>query len=366
MTSDSLPEPSSPPVSPAPPVSRVTLRSLAVIALIGAAAVLLAGAVCCGIGQARMGGNLLGDAPWKVWAWPLWGDGVFRLRLGRLGVSALVGAALSAAGMALQGLLRNPLAEPYILGISSGASVGVQVGPILLAAMGGQVKDVWATQPGMALVGAILTCLVVYGIAQRHGRLDPFVLLLSGVIVSVFNSAVIMTVMLVSSRNETFEVVRWGMGGIHDSTDGQLLQLCAGCIGGGWLALLLRGAAFNTLGLGDEVASSSGVPIHWLRVEVFAVVGLMTAAAVALAGPIGFVGLIVPHICRLIVGADHRRLVLVSGFAGAVLLMLADTLGRTAGPYIGAGTIPVGVITAMAGGPFFIWLLRRRYKEGEA
>ena len=340
----------------------LTLRSLLLLASAGVAAVLLVGTICCTIGQFHMGANLLGEQAWKVWAWPLWSDGVFMVRFNRLTVSAVVGAALAAAGVALQGLLRNPLAEPYILGISSGAGVGVAVGPLVAAAAG--IESLVAT-PVLALVGALVTCMVVYGIAQRRGRLDPYVLLLSGVIVSVFNSAVIMAVMLVLQRNQVLDFIAWGMGGVPDITDPHLLRLCALGIGGGWLVLLLRGAAFNTLGLGDEVASSSGVPIHWLRVEVFAVVGLMTAAAVALAGPIGFLGLIVPHISRLIVGADHRRLVLVSGFVGAVLLMLADTLGRTVGPYVGAGTIPVGVITAMAGGPFFIWLLRRRYKEGQ-
>jgi iron complex transport system permease protein len=340
---------------------KVTLRSLAILAGIGLLAAVAIGAACSAIGQYQLGDNLLGDSPWKVWDWPLWSSKVLQIRMNRLAVASVVGAALAAAGMALQGLLRNPLAEPYILGISSGAGVGVLIGPMLAAGAG---LSSFATEPVMALVGALLTCLVVYSLAQRRGRLDPYVLLLSGVIVSVFNSAVMMAIMLVMKRNDVLNFISWGMGGISDITSPKVMGLCAACVAAGWLVLLLRGAAFNTLGLGDEVAASSGVPIHWLRVETFAIVGLMTAAAVALAGPIGFVGLIVPHICRLIVGADHRRLVLVSGFAGAILLMIADTVGRTAGPAVGVATIPVGIITAMAGGPFFIFLLRKRFKEG--
>ena len=132
------------------------------------------------------------------------------------------------------------------------------------------------------------------------------------------------------------------------------------CIAAGWLFLLMRGSAFNALGMGDAVASSLGVPVQRLRVETFVVVSLMTAAAVALAGPVGFVGLIVPHACRLIFGPDHRVLVVVAGLLGAIFVMLADTACRTAGEWVGLAEIPVGVLTALAGGPFFIVLLRRR------
>jgi iron complex transport system permease protein len=126
------------------------------------------------------------------------------------------------------------------------------------------------------------------------------------------------------------------------------------------MILLLRGSSYNTLGLGDDVAASSGVGVHWLRAETFIVAALITSAAVALAGPIGFVGLIVPHVCRMIFGPDHRKLAVISGMAGAIFLMVADTLCRTVGPLLSGGEIPVGVLTALSGGPFFIVLLRRR------
>ncbi|MFB3893791.1 MAG: FecCD family ABC transporter permease [Phycisphaerae bacterium] len=331
----------------APDKPRLTARTLGIYAGVGAGAAALVWIVSTFIGQYHISGFFLTDGVWQS-------------RALRVLAAAVAGAALGTAGMALQGLLRNPLAEPYVLGISSGAGVGVLVGPLVAAAAGlGQ----WATTPVLALGGALATCLAVYSIAQRHGRLDPYVLLLSGVIISVFNSALMMGILLFCGQNQRLGFISWGMGRIPDSPDGLMLVLCGACVVAGWLVLLLRGAAFNTLGLGDDVASSSGVRVHWLRTETFVVVGLVTAAAVGIAGPIGFLGLIVPHICRMIFGADHRRLAVVSGFAGAVLLMIADTLGRTCGGWFNVGDIPVGVITAMAGGPFFIYLLRRRFKE---
>ncbi|MGA2264939.1 MAG: iron ABC transporter permease [Phycisphaerae bacterium] len=324
------------------PTAVVNFRSLAVD--LGILAALAAGVAigCSFIGIARFG--------WTVWA----------MRLVRLATAATVGAALATAGMALQAMLRNPLAEPYILGVSTGAGVGVLVGGVLAGAIG---LAGWASEPILALVGALATCLVVYGIAQRHGHLDPYVLLLSGVIVNVFNGALMLAILLVANPNDILNFVGWGMGQIRDTTDVSLLVVCAAAAVAGWGVLLVRGAAFNALGLGDDVAASIGVHVRRLRVETFAVAAVMTAAAVALAGPIGFVGLIVPHACRLLVGPDHRRLAVWCGLVGAIFLMLADTLCRTAGEWVAVGSVPVGVITALAGGPFFIFLLRRRSRE---
>lgn len=283
---------------------------------------------------------------------------VWRIRLIRLAVAAIVGAGLATGGMALQGMLRNPLAEPYILGISSGAGVGVLMG---MAVASWYDSLPWLiTTPSLALVGALLTCGLVYGIAQRRGRLDPYVLLLSGVIVNAFNGAIMLSIYLFVKPYIVSEFIVWAMGNLPHNVSESLLLISTVCVLAGWAILLLRGAAFNALGLGDDVAGSVGVRVHWLRVETFLVVGLMTTAAVSLAGPIGFVGLIVPHICRLIVGSDHRRLVIFSGFAGAIFLMIADTLCRTVGEKLGIGQVPVGIVTAFCGGPFFIVLLRRR------
>ena len=320
---------------------RTLLRDLMVLL---PAAIVIAG-LCSLVGQVEMSG--------AIW----------QMRLMRLATAATVGAGLSVAGLALQGLLRNPLAEPYVLGIASGSGVGVLIGAALAGAWG---LAGWATQPVLALAGALATCLAVYLIAQRRGRLDPYVLLLSGVIINVFNGALMLAILLVVNPNDIISFVGWGMGMIRDTTSPLLLAVCAGAVVAGWLVIFLRGAWFNALSLGDEVAGSVGVSVHGLRLITFLVTALMTAGAVALAGPVGFVGLVVPHLCRLIIGPDHRRGALVTSLAGAVFLMLADTLCRLAGDWLNVGIVPVGVVTALVGGPFFIVLLRRRSAGGLA
>jgi iron complex transport system permease protein len=286
---------------------------------------------------------------------------VWRFRAVRVFAAGLIGLALASGGLALQGLVRNPLAEPYILGISSGAGVGVLLGRALAV---DELLPRWLTEPGLAMVGGLVTCFVVWGIAQRRGRLDPFVLLLAGVIVNVFNGALILVLFLFASPEDIASFIGWGMGQVPDwlITQPGLAWSATACILAGWGALMLRGSAFNALGMGDEVAGSMGVPVQRLRVETFVVVSLMTAAAVAIAGPVGFVGLIVPHACRLIFGPDHRVLLVVAGLLGAAFVMLADTACRTVGEWVGLAEIPVGVLTALAGGPFFIVLLRRRFR----
>ena len=330
--------------APSRPV--VTGRRLFILSAVLLGLTVAVGVACSFIGRLEFS--------WAVW----WQFRVFRLL-----VAAIVGAGLSVAGMALQGLLRNPLADPYILGISSGAGVGYLVG--LTAAPLLHWPELAAT-PVATLLGAAATCLLVYGLSQRRGRLDPYVLLLSGVIVNVMNGAVILAIMMFLLPNRIIEFIGWGMGRVPEWLWMQpaLLATCAVGVAGGWVAIFLRGSAMNALGLGDEVASSSGVGVHGLRIETFGVVSLMTAASVALAGPIGFLGLIVPHVCRLIGGPDHRQLAILSGFVGAMFLMATDTFCRMAGVWIGRGEIPLGVVTAFCGGPFFIFLLRRHGREG--
>lgn len=293
-----------------------------------------------------------------AWDWlaSLFDWWVVGYRLSRMAAAAVVGAALAVAGMALQGTLRNPLADPYVLGISSGASIGVLIGIALVRHVH---APEWLSTPALAFAGAITTSTIVYGIAQRRGRLDPYLLLLSGVIVNVFNGALIMAILAMGDRNGIIDFVQWSMGNVSDDVKPKLLTFCSVAVVAGWAVLLSRGAAFNALGLGEEVAASSGVPVHWLRVETFIIVSLMTASAVAIAGPVAFIGLIVPHICRLIVGPDHRRLAIFCGFGGAIFLMLADTLCRFILQTFDRA-IQVGIVTAFCGGPFFIYLLRRR------
>jgi len=297
---------------------------------------------------------------------------LWRMRLLRWLAAAIVGAALAAGGMALQGLLRNPLAEPYLLGVSSGAGVGVLLGMAVSARLAminwsaapllgliGQAAQLIST-PVLAFVGAILTCAAVYAVAQRRGRLDPFSIILSGVIVNTFNGAIMLVIYLYVDPNRIPDFTRWAMGQLPDSVDIGLLIVCAGFVLLGWAALLGQAAATNVLSLGDQVASSSGVAVNRVRIVTFSFVAVMTAAAVALAGPIGFLGLIVPHICRMILGPDQRVGVIASGIVGAALLVAAEGICRQVGHLIGVSLIPVGILTAIAGGPFFIVLLRRQ------
>ena len=283
------------------------------------------------------------------WAW-----------LYRLLAAAIVGAALAVGGAALQGLLRNPLAEPYILGVSSGAGVGVLLGMALSA---WYAIPMWASSPVLAFAGAIITCAAVYSISQRKGRLDPYSLILSGVIANTFNAAIMLTIYLYVDPHRIADFTHWAMGRLPDSIDVLSLSVCGLLVLAGWVVLFVKGSAFDVLGLGETVASSSGVAVNRLRTVTFLCVGLMTAAAVSLAGPIGFLGLIVPHICRMVLGPQHRRLIIASGLAGAVFLAAAESLCRYAGPWIGVSLIPVGIITALSGGPFFIFLLRRQFRE---
>lgn len=318
--------------------------------------------IAIGLACSLVGHSTLSWEPtWRIWEWELWTSQIWKVRAFRLLAAVVVGAALGTAGLATQGLLRNPLAEPYLLGISSGAGVGVLLG---ISASRWIAIPEWCTQPVLATFGALVTSVIVYGISQRRGRIDPLVLLLAGAILNVFNGALILVIQQLVQKEQVLQFVGWGMGQIPEWLWFRPMLLClsGGAVLAGWAWIFARAAALNALGLGDEVAASSGVPVHRLRLEVFLVVSLMTSAAVALAGPIGFVGLMVPHIARLVAGPDHRTLAVVCALGGAVFLMIADTLSKRLGECMAMGELPVGVVTALTGGPFFIWLLRRKLR----
>lgn len=292
-----------------------------------------------------------------AWPWDL--PAVWRLRMMRITAAAVVGAGLAVGGCSLQSLLRNGLASPYVLGISTGSGVGVLLGMTWFS------HALWAGAPLMATAGALAAMATVYLIAQRRGLLDVYSLLLAGVIVNAFNSAVMLFIYLYANPYVISEYIAWATGQFPDSPDPALLASCSALTLLGWAYLVSRGHAFNVQSLGDDVALSSGVNVHVLRVATFAVASLMTAAAVSMAGPVGFVGLIVPHICRMLLGSDHRRLLLASGFVGAALIVAVDTFCRSTPLWFGL-ELPVGVLTALGGAPFFVWLLRRQRMGGEA
>ena len=330
---------------PGPAVDRpFTAGRLTAVVLLAAGVWVVVVTLCSLIGQA--------DLSWGIWL----------PRVRRLIPASLVGAGLSVAGVALQSLLRNPLASPYILGVSSGSAVAAMLA-MLAGAAGTLTPLSLGSTTAAAACGGLATMLLVYLIAQRRGRLDPYTLLLAGVVVTAFNGAVIMLLYLVASQSIRTEITFWAMGQIREQSSLTAVSVGGVVIVAGWVALLSRAKAFNVQALGDDVASSSGVNVQALRLTTFATAALITAAAVALAGPISFVGLIVPHITRRVFGSDHRSLIITTGFIGASFLAAADTFCRTAVTFR-TGELPVGIITAMTGGPFFIYLLRRRVREG--
>jgi iron complex transport system permease protein len=279
---------------------------------------------------------------------------VFDVRLPRVVMAALVGAALSTAGVLFQALLRNPLADPYAIGTSGGAALGAALGMTVAARFG---SDAVSAVPLLAFVGAVATTLLVYGLARVGGRTPITTLLLAGVIVSVTFGYGMSLLLLLSDRygRDTRLVYAWLLGGVTTVRWPQVavigVLVCGGCsIAWGWARRL------NTLSLGEESAASVGLDVERLKTAVILVGSLLTAAAVSAAGLVGFVGLIVPHIARLAGGPSHSRLIPSAVLGGATFLVLADLLARIAAP---PTEIPLGIVTAFAGGPLFLYLLRR-------
>jgi iron complex transport system permease protein len=277
------------------------------------------------------------------------------LRLPRVLAAALAGGALAVAGVGFQGLTRNPLAEPSVLGVSSGAAFGVVVAQICglgvstLAALG---------VTAFAFAGAVLAAGAVWLIAAGGRGLSIQTLLLAGVIVGVFFSAAITVVISIVDFNRLGGVIHWLLGNLAPIPPASLAVFAGLAAVGFWL-VVAEARELNLLALGEEAALQLGVRAERLKARIFAGAALLTASVVAFAGPIGFVGLIVPHALRMVLGPDHRLLVPASLGGGAIFLLLADTLARN---IVAPAELSVGVITAFCGAPFFVWLLRTRYR----
>jgi len=278
-------------------------------------------------------------------------------RLPRILIACIVGAGLSLAGVVFQALLRNPLAEPYILGVSSGGSLGAVIA-IMLGI--GSIKGI-STLPLFAFLGALSTMFLVYSVARIGGRVPTYTLLLAGVIVNAFFSAVIMFLVSVIKQNEAYKFILWSMGDLSPVETGLTVVSMSLIVLGG-LALYYYAHAFNLFSLGEESAAQLGVEVERVKKVSFVLASLVTGASVSTCGIIGFVGLIVPHIIRMTIGADHRILMPSAALAGASFLVTADTIART---ITAPAEIPVGVVTALCGGPFFIYLLRRKRVMGQ-
>jgi iron complex transport system permease protein len=285
------------------------------------------------------------------------------LRLPRAIVAAVVGCALAAAGTALQALLRNPLAEPFVLGVSGGAALGGSL--VLVAAAGlsrvaGDAGEALGAAPPVAVgavAGAALSTVLVFGLGRIGGRLVPEAALLVGIVFNAFVAGVITLMRMLVPPEQASRLTYWLVGAVgYESAATQAWGAAAVAVAVGVLVVL--SAQLNLLTLGDEEAATLGLDVRRARGWIFFAASAATGAAVALAGMVGFVGLIVPHLVRRVVGPDHRLLVPASALFGAAFLVLADTGARLA--FLPLGTEPpVGAVTAFLGGPFFLWLLRR-------
>lgn len=335
------------------------MRRVAVMTAVWGVTVLLAltfGASHLGLGEvfSLLGARLPVLARWAGETPPAAGVIFFDIRLPRVLLAGVVGAALALAGTALQGLFRNPMASPYVLGISAGAALGAVVALIA------QIDRWFAFLPAVPLTafgGALAATLLVYSLARIKGRVPVATLLLAGIAMGSFLSAVV-SMILVFSEDSVASVLFWLMGGLSSADwSGLALVMPYFVLGAGLLVYSSR--ELNALLLGEEASQHLGIEVERLKRRLLFATSLLTAAAVAVTGIIGFVGLIVPHIVRLIVGPDHRLLIPLAGLSGAILLTVMDTLARS----LLTQEVPVGVISALLGGPFFIFLLRRHRTE---
>lgn len=283
---------------------------------------------------------------------------VEQLRLPRILVGALVGAALGTAGTTMQGLFRNPMADPGIIGVSAGGAAAA-----VIAIAAGAAGAFYLALPLYAFLGALGTAFLVYGIAAFGGRFSMATLLLAGVAVSAFLGALISAIMVSVPRNEQLrEILFWLAGGL-DGRTWEHVRLAAPMILGGAAIIVGLSRDLNLLMLGDDEARSLGVRVEAIRPLLIVAASLATGAAVAFSGIIAFVGLVVPHMLRLVLGPDHRVLVPASAVGGALFVVVADTIARTV---VQPAELRVGVITAFVGAPFFLFLLVRNKRQAEA
>lgn len=316
---------------------------------LGSLGVLLVGALAMGIALGAVPVSPFDSDPTNLFI-------LTQIRLPRVLLAALVGGALALCGAVMQGLFRNPLADPYLLGIASGATAGAA----LVIAL--HLDIYWGAVPIGAFLGGVLAVAIVYRVAQtRWAQLDNYALILSGVALAALFSAVTSFLLFYSGASQDARrLIFWILGGLGGAQWVYVLGLLGTILVAGMI-LLLFARDLNALALGEEMAAHLGIePRHLRKILLFAVT-LLTAVAVAVSGTIGFVGLIVPHMLRLIVGPDHRLLLSTSALGGAVLLTLCDAVARTV---LAPAELPIGIITALLGAPFFLFLLRRRAQLG--
>ena len=276
----------------------------------------------------------------------------FYARLPRCLLAVIVGAALAGSGVTFQSMLKNPLATPYTLGLAGGSSLA----SVIVLAIGGGI----ITQPPAAFVGAFLTLTLVYMLGKKGGRMSHVTLILAGVTLNLFFSAIIMLIQYISDPARTFFIINWLMGNLDIASYNPVYILLPFQIVGLGL-LLFHSRDMNLLSLDELSARSLGLNVKRATRNLYVAGSLVAGTAIAFSGPIGFVGLIVPHAIRIIIGPDHRLLLPASILTGGAFLLICDTIARI---IIAPTELPVGVITALLGGPFFLWLLLNRRKGG--
>ena len=331
--------------------SRGLRPGLLLLVLLGAAAVVVLGT---GLGPSALGWRGIleilsggGSAESRAIFWDV--------RVPRVILAALVGAALSGAGAAYQAVLRNPLADPFVLGVSGGAVLGA----VLFLALAGDTLFGIVGRPAAAFVGAAAALVLLFALARLRGRTESHALLLVGVVVNAFVSAILLFLITVADPAR-FQGVLFFLVGSLGSISWTALAVMAVLVAAGLGTLMALGHTLNILSLGEEEAGHLGIAVERTTWVAVLAASLITAAAVAFTGVIGFVGLIVPHAVRALVGPDHRTLLPVSVLGGAAFLVAADAVARTvAAP----AEIPVGAVTALLGGPFFLVLLFRRLRR---
>jgi iron complex transport system permease protein len=276
---------------------------------------------------------------------------LWQIRLPRVILAALIGLLLSVSGVILQGVLRNPLADPYILGISAGAAVGAAIS---IAAGVQLIVLGMSSLPAAAFLSSLLAVVVVYRLSRVGGRALPETLILAGVAFSAFAAAILSLIIIVSGNLQS--IYFWLLGSLSSANWTNVLTVLPYAFVGTAIAYFFS-KELNALLLGEEMAQTLGVDLEKTRLLLVGAASLMTAAAVSVSGLIGFVGLIIPHWIRLLIGPNHRWLITVSALSGMLLMVIADTLARTV---LSPLEIPIGIIMALLGAPFFLYLLRRR------
>ena len=281
---------------------------------------------------------------------------ITQIRLPRVICGALVGAALATAGTTYQGIFRNPMADPYVIGASTGAALGAAL--VMVLGIGVSLLGVNTLQI-MAFVGSLITVLVVYAIARVGSRVPVTTLLLTGIAVSLFLSAIVTFLRTIASDRILHGLTFWLIGSLAPTENWDKVWAIFPFIIIGAVIAYMYSRDLNILALGEDQAQHLGVEIEKVKRILLISGALMTAAAVSISGLIGFVGLIIPHLTRVLIGPDHRVLLPTSAIVGASFLIICDALSRV---IMGSGEAPVGVITALSGAPFFIYLLRRKKK----